>query len=198
MKITCPKCKTEVSTGVWFCPNCGAPLSEDAPLTVPSGGYAPTQNELGMKWFKFIIYFQLFANVLFRIINGIQVLTGIIYDTDVFTGEGFETITSEMIYSSFPGLYPTNVIYGILTLALAAYAIYVRQQLAHYHQGAPKKYLTFLVLNLGLELVYLAAASIILGEWALDAEIALNMITAVILLVVNYIYFKNRAHLFAN
>ena len=37
------------------------------------------QKELGMKWFHFVIYFQLFVSALVGLWNGFQLLTGRIY-----------------------------------------------------------------------------------------------------------------------
>ena len=66
---------------------------------------------------------------------------------------------SAFVYMAYPGLKPVDVIFGILFLGLAAAAILVRQKLANYKTGAPKTYLSFLILSLALNFVYGMLAS---------------------------------------
>ena len=80
-----------------------------------------------MKWFKFIIYVQLFLSALGNLILGIGLLAGTAY------GE-----YSGLVYAVAPALRAVDVVIGLALLALAAAAIVVRQRLARYlGRGAP-------------------------------------------------------------
>ena len=65
------------------------------------------QKELGMKWFHFVIYFQLFVSALVGLWNGFQLLTGRIY------GEN-----TDRVYSYFSGLKGVDTIIGICYIAI--------------------------------------------------------------------------------
>lgn len=155
------------------------------------GGYNPQQPDMPMKWFKFIIFFQLFASAVVNVINGIMAFTGAQYSVD---GENL----SELVYAFYPSLKAVDIIYGLLCLALAGCAIYVRQLLAKYKTDAPKMYLIFLAAQVVVGLVYVILLSVITGESLASVETYTSIITSVVLIIINKIYFDKRAHLFNN
>lgn len=88
----CNNCGNQISDGQLTCPVCGAYTGAGA----QANNQTPQQNmynqqdmynqtpqqpqkELGMKWFHFVIYFQLFVSALVGLWNGFQLLTGRIY-----------------------------------------------------------------------------------------------------------------------
>lgn len=87
-------------------------------------------NEMPMKWFKFVIYFQLFAGALIGAVNAARYLTGSIYGTD-----------AKSVYLVFPALGTADKMYGVIVLLLAAMAIFVRMQLAKYKLNASTFYI---------------------------------------------------------
>lgn len=192
MKITCPKCGEQVENGVPRCPVCGTQLNQQ------DLSYAPASSlqEPGMKWFKFIIYFQLFCGALLNALTGISCFNGNQYNTyDPVSGQ---ELTSEIVYGVYPSLRYIDIAFAVFTLALVAAAIYIRQQLAHYRKGAPKKYLLFLVVSLAGSVLYGIAAGAVLGDAssAIGDSLA-SLIANAALLAVNVIYFKKREYLFA-
>ena len=72
-----------------------------------------------MAWFKFIIYFQLFANAAGNLIIAFMWITGLHY------GE-----SAGLYYEVCPPLKAVDVIYGLICIACAVGAILVRQKLA--------------------------------------------------------------------
>lgn len=210
----CKNCGSEIPDGASFCPKCGTPASQNTNGT--QGGYQQQSgyqqqggyqqygyqqqggmyyqnysSGMPMKWFKFIIYVQLFLAALSSVIMGIQMLTGNIYNVFGYNASAF-------VYMAYPGLKPVDVIFGILFLGLAAAAILVRQKLANYKTGAPKTYLSFLILSLALNFVYGMLASLITGENLFSATLVIQIIWNIVLIALNSIYFKKREHLFCN
>lgn len=173
MTRTCTRCGTVLPEGAHFCPNCGW------------GG--PASEHLPMKWFKFIIYVQLFLSALGNLILGIGLLAGTAY------GE-----YSGLVYAVAPALRAVDVVIGLALLALAAAAIVVRQRLARYRAGAPRLYLLLLAVSLGVSLVYLLAGSAVVGELLLSASTLASLAGSGVMLPVNRIYFRKREGLFAN
>lgn len=230
----CPNCGSQVPDTSRFCPSCGASLGAAAqqepvqpatppspgvppapgaapiPGTPPVPGAAPIQSYAGtaepsMKWYKFLIYFALFAGALLNVGNAFTAFTGAHYDG-----------SAKYVYAMFGGLQAVDIIYGVVLIGLAVAAIYVRQQLAHFKKGAPKMFLVLYGANAVVGILYLAAVLVIalasvsgyLSAYvdpidvALEivpvAQIFLTIIGAAIYLVLNKIYFDKRAHLFTN
>ena len=112
----CNNCGNQISDGQLTCPVCGAYTGAGA----QANNQTPQQNmynqqdmynqtpqqpqkELGMKWFHFVIYFQLFVSALVGLWNGFQLLTGRIY------GEN-----TDRVYSYFSGLKGVDTIWYML------------------------------------------------------------------------------------
>ena len=71
-----------------------------------------------MNWYKFVIYFALFASAVLNGITGIMHLTG-----GYWSAQGVE---AEWIYAVFSGLQVVDIFVGIASLVLAAFAIVTR------------------------------------------------------------------------
>ena len=154
----CNNCGNQISDGQLTCPVCGAYTGAGAQANNQTpqqnmynqqGMYnqAPQQNmynqqgmynqapqqpqkELGMKWFHFVIYFQLFVSALVGLWNGFQLLTGRIY------GEN-----TDRVYSYFSGLKGVDTIIGICYIAIAIFALVTRFMLADFKKCGPAMYI---------------------------------------------------------
>lgn len=186
MERNCPACGTALGPQDHHCPNCGA----IPPAMQPDSGTAAPRVEHPMKWFKFIIYFQLFFSALTNVISGVGYLTGNIYATQGLTGD--------QVYSVLPGLRPVDLIMGAALIVLAVLAIVVRQKLAHYSQGAPAQYLLLLGANVVVPILYMAVASVVLGELLMDATTVGSLVGNLIMIGINKVYFDKRAELFVS
>ena len=141
----------------------------------------------GMKWFKFIIYFQLWAGMLVNLVTAGKYLTGAYY-------EG----SAEMVYDFFPALQPLDIVMGVFCLALAVYAVVVQRALAKFRAKGPMMYYLMYIVNTAVTVLYLIIGSIIIGQSAFTAEVAGSIIGSFVMLFVNIPYFNNRKHLFVN
>ena len=141
----------------------------------------------GMKWFKFIIYFQLWASMLVYLVTAGKYLTGAYY-------EG----SAEMVYDFFPALQPLDIVMGVVCLALAVYAVVVQRALAKFRAKGPMMYYLMYIVNTAVTVLYLIIGSIIIGQSAFTAEVAGSIIGSIVMLFVNIPYFNNRKHLFVN
>ena len=61
-----------------------------------------------MGWYKFLIYFALFAGAFFNVCYAVLYMTGSIYET--------EQIDPLTVYSLYPGVKAVDIVYGILYL----------------------------------------------------------------------------------
>ncbi len=149
------------------------------------------QPELGMKWFKFLIYFMLFFSALEDLLQSLVLFFN--YENEFL---GFE-------YFFYGELRWLGILFAVIWLAIAAYTIYIRFRLAKFRKGAPKQYIIYEIVNQAVFLIFSLAGEFAMGQS--DMMIA-SMIGGVIGSVLggfvyiypNIIYFKKRDHLFVN
>ena len=182
---------TPESTPVWTpaAPESAAPTwapAADTPSPAPVSAQ-PDVPQRGMKWFKFIIYFQLW----------VALLSSLITSGRFFYGWGYEG-NAELVYSLWPALKIIDILMGILNLALGVYAVFVQRALAKFRTKGPRMYYIFYGASIVFSLLYALAASIIIGESAFTADVISSLVVGVVLLLVNVQYFGNRSHLFVN
>lgn len=190
----CPKCGSELEReDQKFCNNCGAQLTGTGASTdTPSSKQSDNYGGFSMKWYKFLIYFALWAGGIINIIMGINYLSGGIY-----AATSDAQVTAEMVYSAFGGLKAVDVVYGLVVVALGALQIYTRFRLAKFKTNGPK--LLYICYAAGgvASLIYSIAVGSITGT-GLDSSAIGSLVLNVVLFVLNYIYFNKRKSLFVN
>ena len=155
----------------------------------PCPGYA---GDYPMAWFKFLIYFMLFANAAINIFTAVTYLTG-----SVYLGEDMTMSDVEVLYMFYPTAKMIDVIYGVLLIALAAYAIFTRFQLSGFKRRGPFLFILMYVLNLVIGLLY-GISIMFTFETGLLGFISFvpSIITSVVMIFVNVVYFRKREELF--
>ena len=145
-------------------------------------------NNLGMKWYKFLIYFSLFAGAVINVASGIPFLNGSIYG-------GY----ADNVYSVFPALKTVDVMYGIVALATAVLCIVARFALAKYKKNGPALLLSIYAIGIVVSIVYFIAVKSIVTDIDLDtSSIVSSLVSSVVMIIINKIYFDKRKHLFVN
>ncbi len=145
---------------------------------------------LPMKWFKFLIYFGLFAGALLNLVNGSICITGEQYG-------GYK----ELVYSRFAALQAVDIIFGILLILLAIFGVYTRFQLSSYRRNGPTCLNVLYIVGIILSLAYLIAASALTQTNIVElggSSMIISLVVSIFMVVVNTIYFKERSQLFVN
>ena len=151
--------------------------------------WQPPTPEKPMNWYKFMIYFALFAGAILNAITGIRMLTGSVY-------EG----AADYVYAFFPGLSGLDKIMGLAAIALAVLGIYTRQELAKFTAKAPQFVSYLYIGTAAYNLIYMIGFMMIVGD-----SVELNMTTFIVQIVVSAVmvwankqYFANRSEMFVN
>lgn len=176
----CQKCGKQLLENTQRCPYCGEDLQA---AQTP----AAAQQPMKMKWFKFVIWVQLFLAALSSLYTAFSLFT-----SSAYLG------SADTIYSYYPGLKASDMIFGVIYIALIVFAIYTRQQLAHYKTNAPKLYLVFLVVVAVVSLLYAAVTSVMTGYNMFTLNVIVSLVSSVVMIVLNNIYFNKRKELFNN
>lgn len=208
----CPNCGTQCPDDTKFCPSCGSSVANNQPTenaqqnfgqpnyTQPNytqpNNYAQPYNytqpqmynvQFEMKWFKFLIYFGLFAGAVLNCLSAILQITGAVY-------EG----SAEVVYIFFPELKFFDIFYTILLLALAVLQIFTRFQLSGFKKNGPKLILIVYSAAVVISLLYGIVASVILHEFLFNTSMIISIIVSVVMVVLNKIYFDKRKDMFVN
>lgn len=152
-----------------------------------------------MKWYKFLIYVQLFLGTVVALFTAVSYLRGAHWD------ELFE-LPKALMYGFFPSLRVVDIVTGILYLCMAAFCILVRQQLAHYKRNALKLLYGLRGLSIVTYLFWGVLTTVVLSDTydigelivALLLSPILSSIMILVLVSLEKVYFTKRQHLFVN
>lgn len=143
-----------------------------------------------MGWYKFLIYFALFAGAFFNVCYAVLYMTGSIYET--------EQIDPLTVYSLFPGVKAVDIVYGILLLVLAVFMIVTRFQLSELKKNGPKMIVALYGLNIAIAIIYAILISCTTDYMAFDASTVGQCVIPVVMAIVNKVYFDRRKDIFVN
>ena len=218
----CQKCGAKVADGSAFCGSCGTqvttqyqqPMQQSYQQPMQQSYQQPTQwsygqpyqqpyyqpypqgnyqQPLSMGWFNFLIYFSLFAGAVMNALSSIQILTGLHYGG---------TVERDLVYGMFGGLQVVDIIYGICVLLVAVFGVVTRFSLSGYRSIGPKLLTTLYVLCALVNLFYIISLTVVV-DGVVDltesvATVITQIIISIVMIIINYVYFKKRAYMFVN
>ena len=179
----CPQCNTYNSDSATTCENCGASLS-----SASATSQTVLTTERPMKWYKFIIYFQLFASGVLTAIQGLSLASGATYST--------QGVDASTVYSYYNGLQVVDILFGLMMLVLAVLCFISRSKLAGFKADGPSFYLKVLGASVGVSLLYIVIASMVTGVNLVGIQTIVGIIANVVLIFINKQYFDKRSDLF--
>ena len=211
----CKNCGTLNNDSDAFCQNCGAVLQskDESNILDSSANQAePYVNQaqpyvnsfsasdpasssaLPMNWHKFLAYCGLWLGALANLITGIRIITGSQY-------EGYKSL----VYYVIPDLKSLDTFYGLALFACVGLGCFTAYSLLKFKKGAPK-FLSILYIATGVStLIYYIGLTSIISSISRDLDLSQisasaigTLIGSIAALVINYIYYKKRSHLFVN
>ncbi|MBP3633197.1 MAG: hypothetical protein J6J43_01330 [Oscillospiraceae bacterium] len=148
-----------------------------------------------MKWYKFLIYFALFAGALISLSNALQYLTGSIY-----LSEGLTEADVDALYDLHGGFKVLDMIYGLTCIGSAVLDLITRSRLRHFHRTAPAFVLAVPVYNVFCSSMYtiLSCGIARLDVFEFLPQVIGSILGVAIYIWPSYIYFNKRRNLFVN
>ena len=194
--MLCYKCGSTIADNSLVCPRCGAEMSVYARRTHESGADAnPYTSLVPMNWYKFLIYFSIYASAITSFVSGIMFLTGYIYSIQ----SGGNT-NAYMIYVQFgKGLMLSDMVYGALSVVYAVFGLVVRKRLASFKKNSPVLFYIWCAMGIIISAGYAIAIGIFGGvPNSFGASFIPQIITEAVYIYINYIYFSKRKQFFVN
>lgn len=208
--MRCPVCGQRLAEGAARCPACETiiadwmamhpdvrlepetPVHMEAeaapePEAAPVREDAPVKPDKPMKWYWFLVHISLVFSSFMDFWGGYQIFTGTTYG-------GREA--ADKIYELYADLRTVDMMYAGLLILLGILALYVRTQLYNYRRGAPRKLLVLYALNCVVSVYYSVGVTMAAGISIWDTDIQYAVPTAVLMIIINKIYFDKRKHLF--
>lgn len=170
-----------------ICPSCGTDQ-----MTYEVMQPMEPAKPLGMKWYNFVIWVQLFLSALRNIIQGVILLSG--------RAEGLEKEQWEALYAEIDGLHTVVIMMGLTSIILGIFALVVRHFLTQFMEKGPLLYIIYQVVYVVLIFIDAIALASVLGipvAYMLEsAEIWGEITIYAVLIFVNSIYFHKRKDMF--
>lgn len=175
-----------------FCMKCGADLGANPPAFCPQCGAVQdvTAVELPMKWFKFVIYVQLFASVLINLYKAFSYLSGMVAES-LSAG-----MTAQKLYAYMPGLGALLTVLGVLHIGASVFSIVVRQWLAHYQwRGVLGLYAVYAI-QVVINVITMVGFLILNASSRAAVALLPIVILLVVMIILSKFYFDKRRPLF--
>lgn len=137
----------------------------------------PAVYEYPMKWYKFLIYFSLFASAASSFISAI-------------------TYFLNAVAISQPGFM---VWLGIFSIVLGILSLITRSELAKFKKTGPSKLITLYACNAAINAIYVIIIRVLVGETVASiSTLILTIVVNIFMIIANKVYFDKRAALFYN
>lgn len=144
------------------------------------------ETEHPMKWYRFAVYFQLFAFAVLYVVQGTLHLQGFIM--------GFGT--AETMIAKYPALKTVEIVLAILGFLIAVLCVIARQLLWYFKAWGPKVYLIVMALCGLYNFICNGLASLVIGLPVFTQYDIASVISTIFIVIACRTYFANRADLF--
>lgn len=184
----CSKCGKELPDETRFCPECGADVRGDSGYEKPADS-TPSPLDYPMKWHNFLMVVMIIGAIL-TMISGATTMAGMQYER--------AGVSASRVYAYYDGLKTCDMCYGIATIAIGVFQIITRNRLKQFRSNGPSSLRILYILGIVVSIVYVAWASSIAKINLMDASYTGSLISNVVMLIANSVYYSKRSALFVN
>ena len=202
----CPKCGAEAEReDQKFCTKCGARFEEPrySPYTEDEYNADRAEEEpvqqvnkpvQGMKWYLFLVTVYMTFVAIMNVLNSFLYFTG--------NYAVIEELTPAEYYAKYGAVMKgVDVAYGVILVGGALWMFLLRLRMMKFRKNAPALYLTYYAVTLVVEAGYYIGSILIKkAPFTLNDVMYVTalVITYVVYIILNAVYFKKRAKLFVN
>ena len=161
-----------------FCSRCGEPAVGGDPFA-PRG-----ETVMPMKWYKFLIYFSLWAGM---VLSGLSVFSTTYY-----------IISNLPAYLASPVLLVFDGASALLSASYFVLAYITRASLVKFEKKGPILLYCCYGLNAVISMVVEIGTYVVSGKFTEGYTGFTTLIVTVVIIIANCVYFRNRSHLFVN
>ncbi len=147
------------------------------------------ENRLKKRWYKFLIYFALWAIAFIYFVIGLMLIYGTHYK--------LIGLSTDKVYDYYSDLKQLDTFFGIVNIFISVYIIIVRYYLSNLKFVAPKMLLTMHVAIVFFNLLYIIVFPTKLNHISNLYNI-LWLIINVSVMIFNYVYFEKCKFAFIN
>lgn len=144
-----------------------------------------------MKWYWFVTNIQSILSAIVFFLYALVYFTGSIYMTNY-------GIPVEKFYSLYPALRAVDYCYAIALILLGAFSLVIRHGLKKRYKNAPFYYMLSYAVPLITSFLYTFETGLIFGVSTFTLALLMQIPVMGGYIVLNYVYFKKRHHLFPN
>jgi|GEM_PF-3656462 len=146
---------------------------------------------MNMKWYWFATNIQSILSAIAFFLFALVYLTGSIYSTNY-------GIPAEKFYSVYPALKVVDYCYAIALILLGTFSLVIRHGLKKRYQNAPFYYMASYAIPLIVSFLYRVETGVLFGASTFSPTFFAQIPVIGGYIVLNYVYFKKRRHLFPN
>lgn len=149
----------------------------------------------GMKWYKFLIYFALFAAAVLDVVSGLLYITGSWY-----TVQSAGQVDANLIYFFYGnGLKVLDICMGLVMIAIAGFTVYTRFCLSQYRVNGPTCLYILYAANAVIVFLYSLFLLFVTGINQLtESSTIVSVVTSIAMVFINRSYFTKRKAMFRN
>lgn len=203
----CSKCGAQYSDDAKFCGNCGNTVAGES--NNQQVNYQPQSepNQLGMTFYKILIYLGLPFSILSSIFLAIQYFTGSIYANSIATvlpmNEFYELgidskDISNIIYAQVDGLKEFDMLWGFLHIAIAIIGANVWYHLKNFKKKSLSLCIQLYAMNMCVSAFQTIMMCVLFETVEPAGTIIYSIVIGVISICIIHRYLSNRKHLFIN
>ena len=196
----CINCGAEIEEKNNFCPHCGTKCEDrkdvEPIVFKPSESVSDNRDEPAaqsnvhpMKWHNFLMVIMILGGIV-TIANGLNMMMG-----SEYLSSGYN---SSQVYRVFPGLKGCDTFYGIALIALGVFEFIVRNRLNNFRANGPTSMKAMYILSIIASLIYIAWASSTTGVSLFNSSNMGSLVSSVLFLIINSVYYSKRGDLFVN
>lgn len=179
----CQNCGKKIETTIGLCTYCGAVMGKPANPSMNSL-HSTNPQELGMKWYHFLIYFLTYFIAALYVIDTLRNLASLY-------------LIGSMAEHFINGLSISYIVESIYFIAMAVCWFFIGLRLTKFRKNAPRILITCSVIDLVVTTVFNFIYAYSKSE-VLYTPMILRAVLIGVFIGLNYTYFKKRKHLFVN